>query len=306
MTSAVAWMNGEFIDYQTMAVPVWDLGIVAGASITEMARTYGHQPFRFELHLDRLLQACVELKFSVPYSAAELLSAANEVVTANTASLSPSSDLGVVAFITAGANPTYLGSGPLPPATVGIHSFELPFGLWVKAATNGVKLVTTSIRQHDQQDFPVHLKVRNRLHWWLADQQAREIQPDAKALLLDAKDRITETSTAAFYAVIDGEVVTPKANVLNSMSRQLVCEATAAAGIPFVVRDLTLQQLEQATECFVSSTPVGILPVASVNDTVFGVGSNDSVIAQLLSHWQVQTGTNPIQQLHDYEAHAAD
>ena len=43
--------------YAQAAVPVWDLGVVAGASVSEMARTYAHKPFRLPQHLDRLLNA---------------------------------------------------------------------------------------------------------------------------------------------------------------------------------------------------------------------------------------------------------
>ncbi|MEP3478539.1 MAG: aminotransferase class IV [Fuerstiella sp.] len=297
MTPAAAWMNGEFIDYQTMAVPVWDLGVVAGASMTEMARTYQHRPCRLELHVDRLVSSCEQLKFDLPYSGRELLTAANELVVRNSASLLAESDLGVVIFATAGANPTYLGDQPLPAATVGIHTFELPFHLWKNSATHGTRLVTTPIRQHDQQNLPVHLKIRNRLHWWLADQQAQEIQPGSKALLLDSEDRITETSTSAFYAVIDDTIVTPRANVLESLSRQMVSEAAAAAGFAFQCRDLRIDDLRAASECFGSSTPVGILPIASVNVQQFPVAAATSVIPQLLDYWQAQTGVNPREQL---------
>lgn len=297
MTSAAAWMNGEFIDYHSMAVPVWDLGVVAGASITEMARTYAHRPFRLDQHLNRLIASCNELKFGLPYSHSDLLGAATEVLTKNTTSLSKDSDLGIVVFATAGANQTYLGNQPLPPPTVGIHSFKLPFQLWKNAAITGLKLVTTIIRQHDQRDLPVHLKVRNRLHWWMADQQANEIQPGCKALLLDAEDRITETSTSAFYAFINGVIVTPRVNVLESMSRQMVSEAAAAAGIEFESRDLNLDDLQHASECFASSTPVGILPIASVNNHQFPIASEGSVVPRLLKHWQQQTGLNPRQQI---------
>lgn len=293
MTLPDAWMNGEFIDYQKMAVPVWDLGVVAGASIAEMARTFRHRTFRLDQHLNRLMESCDELRFPLPYVQAELVEAAEEVVARNARGLATDSDLGIVIFATAGANPTYLGEQPLPGATVGIHTFELPFNLWRKSVDDGVRLVVPAIRQHDQRDLPVHRKVRNRLHWWLADRQANEISAGAKAVLLDHQDRITETSTSAFYAVIDSTIVTPAENVLDSMSRRMVCEAASAAGIEFRIQDLRLEDLKAASECFVSSTPVGILPVAAVNGHSLPVDSRESVVPLLLEFWLRQTGVNP-------------
>lgn len=297
MTSPDAWMNGQFIAYQQMAVPVWDLGVVAGASITEMARTYQHKPFRFDQHLDRLLASCKELEFAVPFGRSELLQAANEVCNRNVQRIATTADLGIVMFVTAGANRTYLGGQPLPPPTVGIHSFELPFDLWKGAAADGIRLVTPQIRQHHQRDLPVHRKVRNRLHWWLADRQADKEKSGTRALLLDCDDRITETSTSAFYAVIDGTIVTPAENVLESLSRKMVSEAADEAGIPFCQKDIHLNDLRAASECFASSTPVGILPVAAVNAMTFPVLSSPSIVPTLLGYWKQQTGINPRQQI---------
>ena len=52
----MAWVNGQQIPLSHAAVPAWDLGVVAGATISEMARTYRQTPFRLDRHLlgDRL------------------------------------------------------------------------------------------------------------------------------------------------------------------------------------------------------------------------------------------------------------
>jgi hypothetical protein len=40
MNAPIAWINGALCPFTQAAVPVWDLGVVAGASVTEMARTF--------------------------------------------------------------------------------------------------------------------------------------------------------------------------------------------------------------------------------------------------------------------------
>ena len=290
MNSFVAWMNGQLLPFSEMALPVWDLGVVAGASITEMARTFNHRAFRLPDHINRLLNSCSELGFSAPYSPQQLLNAAEEVVAANESQIAASDDLGIVIFITAGANRTYLGAGELPGPTVGIHTFRLPFEIWQTACQQGVRLAIPDRIQISTASLPVESKTRNRLHWWLADKEADAKLPGAKALLLDTSGFITETSTSCFYGVIAGSIVTPQANVLNSMSRRMVKEAAAEFGIPLIERNLQRSDINNMTEVFTSSTPVGLLPVRSIDDRQFPVNSADSLVPKLLTFWQHQTG----------------
>ena len=181
MSEPIAWKNGQQTTFAKLNLPVWDLGVVAGASITEMARTYRHQPFRLADHIGRLTISCEKLGFVLPYSNVELLTAAREVVAANCQQIAETDDLGVVMFVTAGGNPTYLGAGDVPGPNVVIHTFRLPLELWAASARDGVRLTIPSIRQIPESSLPVQWKVRNRLHWWLADRQAGESESGSRA-----------------------------------------------------------------------------------------------------------------------------
>ncbi len=50
----LAYLRGEFVPYREARLPVWDLGIVQGATVTEALRTFRHVPFRLDEHLRRL------------------------------------------------------------------------------------------------------------------------------------------------------------------------------------------------------------------------------------------------------------
>lgn len=291
----LAWKNGDVLPFADLSLHVSDLGVVAGASVTEMARTFAHKPFRLAEHIQRLLESCEELGFPMVYTAEQLITVAEHIVQENSRLISSQADLGIVAFATAGANRTYLDATELPAASAVIHTFQLPFDLWKPAATKGVRLVIPQRTQVDSSAMPVHRKVRNRLHWWLADQEAQATTPGSRALLLDSAGRITETSNGCFYAVIDNAIVTPNANVLISMSRRIVEEAAANAGMTFSARDLIVSDINQMQEAFVSSTPFGVLSVQSINDTVFE--SRNPVAAMLNNFWQHLTGINPVKQI---------
>ena len=299
-TQPLAWLNGQYLPFSEMKLPVWDLGVVAGASLTEMARTYRHQPFRLTDHIERLQTSCDALKFDSGLSDGQLQQIAEHLVQHNTALISDSDDLGIVLFVTAGANPTYLGGGELPGPSVGVHTFRLPFEIWKTAATEGVRLRIPSVRQPSDCRFPLHLKSRNRLHWLLADRQANEQEPGSRALLLDMDGRLTETSTSCFWAVIDGALKTPAHNVLNSMSARLVQEAAEHLGLRVEKTDLRPSDLADCSEAFLSSTPSGLLPVRSVEGREMPTGTAFPVLNQILAAWKKITGTNPLAQiLHD-------
>ena len=292
-----AWINGREVPFSQLALPVWDLGVVAGASITEMARTFCHQPFQLRQHLERLLASCTSLGFATPFSVSDMESAAADLVRRNCALIDTDDDLGIVAFVTAGANRTYLGTADLPGGTVAIHTFRLPLELWRSAAEDGVCLTIPPRPQLPDSSLPITHKTRNRLHWWLADREADAIESGSRALLLDSSGRMTETSTGCFYAVIDGTIVTPRSQVLNSMSRRIVAAAAADCGLRFEQRDLAADEVSTMSEAFLSSTPSGLLPVRSIDRHLLNSQDHPSLMPRLLAYWEKVTGLNPLQQI---------
>ena len=299
MTAPIAWMNGEFVPYAKAAVPVWDLGVVAGASVSELARTFAHKPFRLSQHLDRLLSSIRRIGFPEPYEKEQLLRGIHGVLTHNLSQIPASCDLGIVMFSTAGPNPTYLGSelARRTQPTTAVHTFELPFETWRPQLREGVHLRTPSVRQIPDDCFDVGLKVRNRLHWWLADQEANMQEPGSKALLLDHAGFITETSTSAVHFVCNGRIVTPDSCVLNSLSSQLVEEFAGKHGIPFERRPIPLGEFRYASEAFLSSSAATLLPVSQINGEPVGKTIRGPVFNQTASSWSELVGIDIVQQV---------
>lgn len=290
----MAWHNGVIVPYDSLALHVSELAVVAGASLTEMARTFAHKPFRLRDHVKRLQESCDELGFDLPFHAAELVAAGEHIVAANSEALDDSDDLGIVMFVTAGTNRTYFGAGPLPPPNVILHTFRLPRELWKPAAESGVRLVVPQRRQLPDDSFPVHRKVRNRLHWWLADREVDAANPGCRALLLDREGHVTETSNGCFFAVVNDTIVTPARGVLDSMSRRIVAEAAADMGMSFERAPICRDDFSSMSAAFVTSTPFGVLPVAAIDEFEF---DSHNVARQLAGFWEKLTGVNPLQQL---------
>jgi branched-subunit amino acid aminotransferase/4-amino-4-deoxychorismate lyase len=135
------------------------------------------------------------------------------------------------------------------------------------------------------------MKYRSRMHYYLADQEARLADPNALALLLDLDGNVTETSGANFLIVERGTIVSPTLrNTLPGISRAVVIELAAKLGIPFVERDIQVHSVVNADEAFLSSTPYGLCPVTKINGVAIADGQPGAVYRRLMSAWNELVG----------------
>ena len=117
------------------------------------------------------------------------------------------------------------------------------------------------------------MKYRSRMHFYLADQEARLVDPEATALLLDLDGNVTETSGANFLLVEKDTIVSPTtANTLPGISRAMVMELAGKLGIGFLERDSQVYHVMNADEAFLASTPYCLMPVTKINGALVGSG----------------------------------
>ncbi len=303
MSEFLAYLNGQFLPASQAQLPVSDLGLVQGATVTEMVRTFHHQPFRLEAHLDRLFHSLRYVGLEIPHSLAELSQIADELITRNASSLTPDDDLGLVLFVTAGEHPMYaagLGHTARTAPTVCLHTFPLPFQLWADRIRRGAHVITPSIRQVPVQCVDPRMKCRSRMHYYLAEHEVRQADPEAFALLLDLEGCITETNAANFLLVERGVLVSPPlATALPGISRAVAIELAGRLGIPFVERALRTFDVLNADEAMLSSTPYCLMPVSRLNGRSLGDARPGPVYDRLIAAWSELVGTDIRKQILD-------
>lgn len=299
MTEPHVYLNGRMLPASEARLDIFDAGIVLGATVTEMMRTFQHHLFRLEEHLHRLERSLRYVRFDTGLNRDEFAAICQNLVAHNRTLIHPEDDLGLVVFITAGTLSMYAGSaGTTFGPTVCAHTFPLPFELWAEKLRHGVHLAIPSIRHVPPQCINPNMKCRSRMHYYLADQEARLVDPQAQALLLDLDGNVAETSNANFLMVEDGTIVSPSLrNTLPGISRQMVVELAAELGIDFVERDFQPFHAVNAEECLIASTPVCLLPVTRINKQPIGDGLPGPVFAQLQQAWSKRVGLDIGRQL---------
>jgi len=301
MPEPLAYLNGRISPVSQTLLPISDLGVVMGASITEMARTFRHECFHLSDHIDRLFRSLKHVGFDVDVTRESLADLVLELLEHNSRLIPANHDLGVSMFITAGTSPLYAGFEGMATCkkpTVCVHTFPLPFELWAEKYTWGQHVVTPSIRHLPPECLDPKIKARSRMHWYLADEQARMVDPKAIALLLDRQDNITETSTANFFIVRSGKILTPFGrNTLQGISQHVVAELAEQLEVGFEHQDLQTYDVINADEAFTSSTPYCILPVTRINQRPIGDGHVGQVYSELLKLWNRLVGVDIAEQM---------
>jgi len=300
MNEPIAFLNGRLVPYSQVSVPVSDLGLVAGASVTEMIRTFRHRPFRLEDHLDRLFGSLKLCGFPTHIDRHVLECNVSEVVEHNSELIPSAHDLGIIIFITAGQNLTYLGAAGREAATKGtvcIHTFPLPFELWADKQVEGQHLASVSVEPLPGNAVPAQAKHRNRLHWFRADKEARNRYSTASSLLATPEGHITETSAGNFFLIEANTIRAARPDlVLGGISQQVLREVATDLGYEWQESAIAFDDISTADEAMTSSTTCCLLPVTRFNDDIIGSGKPGPAFQKLITAWSDLVGVDIVRQ----------
>jgi len=296
MPEPIVYLNDRFVPASQAKLNIYDLGIVLGATLTEMTRTFRHQPFRVEDHVARLYRSLKYSGITVPISPEGMLERTRELAAANCGLLSADEDLGIVHFVTPGENALYAGSagaaGPITP-TICIHSFPLRFGMWRHLFVEGAHVVTPSIRHIPPQCIEPKMKNRSRLHWFLADKQSQAADPRAITLLLDLDGNVTECAGSNFVIVKGRTIITPTTrNILWGISLQTVKDLAPSLGMEFLEKDFQPYDAVNADEAWLTTTPYCMAPCTKINHIPIGDGKPGPAFKRMIAAWSERVGVD--------------
>lgn len=296
MSEPLAFLNGQFVPASQALLPVSDGGFVQGTTVAEQLRTFSGQVFRLGDHIDRLFHSLSILDVDPGMSRPEFIAAADTLVRHNHRLLAAGDDLGLAMFVTPGPYAAMVKEAPR--ATVCLHSFPLRFGQWAAKYLAGEALATTDVRQVPEDCWPPELKCRSRMHYFLADQQARRLHPGSRAIMLDHAGFVVEATTAniVLYCRDVGLILPPAEKVLPGISQAELLSIAADLEIPSTHRDILPADLASADELFLTSTSPCMLPVTRFNGQPIGSGRPGLIFASCIAAWGERVGLDIVGQ----------
>jgi branched-chain amino acid aminotransferase len=289
---ALALLNGQFLPQAEASLALNDAGFVFGATVTDLCRTFGHQPYRWSEHLARFRRSCQFASIHPPFSDDDITRWAMYLAGHNADLLEAGQELALVVFATPGPVGYYLGApGGVgdQPATFGMHTFPLPFARYRSLLEKGATLVIPTIRHVPSACVERRVKQRSRMHWWLAEVEARRLHPGAQAILLDEAGHLTETAGANILLVKDGVLLSPpRASILEGISLGVVQELAARLGIALRFEPLTPYDAMTADEALLTSTAYCLVGVRAFQQATLPYPG--PMTQRLLQAWNAEVG----------------
>ncbi|MEZ6105742.1 MAG: aminotransferase class IV [Pirellulaceae bacterium] len=253
--------------------------------------------------MDRLLGGLEIVGVSLPWSREQLMAWAEEVASTNHRLLAEGDDLALVVFVTPGpyaafaAAPGIVPDGERGPLLV-MHSYPLPFANWAKLYEQGQPLVISNHREVPTSCWPASLKCRSRMHYYLADAEARRVDPQARAILLDTEGMVAEASTASLFLWFEEEgfVAPPVDQILPSISLGTIREMAAKMGHRFSHREIEAAELFDADEVLLCSTSPCVLAGSVIDGLPVGAECPGRMWRTLIRGWNEIAGFDLVEQ----------
>jgi branched-chain amino acid aminotransferase len=280
-TSAVVYLDGQWLDRDSAKVSVFDHGLLYGDGVFEGMRTYNGRTFRLAEHVDRLYDSARAIMLQVPISKEEMIAITEEGVRR-----SGVQDGYLRHIITRGVGDLGLDPRKCPRASV-IIVFDV-IAIWpAERYDQGLNLITAGTPINQREALSPRVKSLNYLNHILAKVEATNAGAD-DAIMLDSGGFIAEATGMNLFVWKKDTLYTPAvyAGLLRGVTRDTIMEIASEAGYRVVETMLNRYDVYTAEEAFLTGTAAEVAPIRMVDGRVIGEGKAGPVTRDLRARFQ--------------------
>ena len=281
-SAGAAWMEGKIIPVSEAKISVFDWGLTRSDITYDVVHVWEGAFFRLDDYLARFMASQAKLRLDVGMDRAKIRAALLELVA--TSGLKSA----YVSMVASRGTPIVPGTRDPRACQNHFYAWAVPF-IWAIPEEVAKRGVHISIAE-DARRIPansVDPTVKN-YHW--GDMTAALFQSLDNGydttVLLDHEGLVTEGPGFNIFGVINDVVVTPRAGMLEGISRKTVMEICAELGVPCEARDIPRDVFLDADEVFTATTAGGPVPVTRLNGRILGNDSAGPITAKVLeTYW---------------------
>jgi branched-subunit amino acid aminotransferase/4-amino-4-deoxychorismate lyase len=265
-------MNGAFCDESDICISPRDLGFLRGYAVFDVMPVYRGKPFLPDRHYTRLARSAGALRLGLPVDAAAFAVIASELVRQE-------GQTEVIIRTVLSGGPSESGFRPIPGQENFLMLVEPVHAPNPSVYQDGVRLVTLEyVRPLPRVKFANHAIAIQDL--------ARRDEAGAYETLYVNGGMVSECSQSNLFWVKDGQVFTTWDNVLWGITQGLVIELAEAQGRETIKKTVTLDELLQADEVFITGSSKAIVPVVAIDERKIGAGMVGPITIELMAAYQ--------------------
>jgi len=263
---AMANVDGVITPAKEAKVSIFDRGFQYGDSVYEVTRTYQGVPFFLSEHFDRLENSARLARMKIGQTREFLTEEIKRTV--KEVNAVKGEDVFIRYTITRGVGPLDLDPSTATQTSYVILVKEIP--PWNQEFyRSGMTLAIPATARNSPRALDPNIKSGNYLNNILCAAEAKELGGD-DALILSLDGKLTEATNSNVAFVVNGAVRTPKhephtnTGNLRGLTRTLVGQLCERAGLAYEEAPMFPEEVQRATECFVSSATREVMPVKAV------------------------------------------
>ena len=276
----VAFMDGQYLPMSEAKISVLDWGFLHSDATYDTVHVWNGRFFRLNLHLDRFFGGVERLRMRPPHSREQIAQ-----ILANCVALSGHRSAYVEMICTRGGSPTF--SRDPRDAVNRFIAFAVPFGSVAnkEQLERGLNVAISEVVRIPPKSVDPLIK---NYHWLdlvrgLYDAYDKRAET---ALVLDTNGNLAEGPGFNVFIVRDGSLKTPAYSVLPGITRRTVFDLCVECGIQVAATDVSVGDLREADEVFITSTAGGIMPVTRVEGAPIATGRVGVITRQLMDlYW---------------------
>lgn len=271
-----AWIEGQYIPIAQARIPILDAGFVRSDLSYDVVGVWEGAFFRLADHMARLEAGLERIRLRSPLPRSEIQDILFELVRR-----SGLREAYVETVITRGiAMPGERDPRKWEPR---LYAYAIPY-VWIVRPEQQSEGTHAVIARNTIRIPPgaVDPQVKN-FHWGDLVRGLFEAydRGASLAILTDGAGLVTEGPGFNVFAFTDKRLLTPRAGVLEGITRRTVIELAEATGVSVVVNDVPVEALHRASEIFFTSTAGGVMPVTVLDGLPVGDGRPGPVTMKL-------------------------
>tara|TARA_B100001750_G_scaffold230167_1_gene226338 strand:+ start:65 stop:979 length:915 start_codon:yes stop_codon:yes gene_type:complete len=266
------WMNGKLVPFKNAKVHVLTHALHYSTAVFEGIRCYdtpnGSAIFRLPEHVDRFFNSSKLYGMKIRFTKKQIIDAIIKTVKASGLKECYIRPIAYYGYGTMGLTPT------LNKVDVSISCWEWKMGESKAGKFSGANCKISKWIRIDSKSQPMQAKsAANYSNAALARVEALKGGYD-EAIMLNSGGKVAEGSAENIFVIKNGRIKTPplSADILNGITRDSVIKLIRANGIKLIEKNITVKELLNADEVFMTGTAAEVKSVAKINKIKIGNG----------------------------------